>query len=268
MPMPPGEPMPIDRADSSGLPEGGADVDNHVPVRTTGAIALILAVGIVAGLAAWLAGEASLDAIKPARRPHNARGITLEVVHPRDRDIADARNAALAFALLGAILGMGLGAAGGLARRSGRSAILAAISGLALGAISTAAISMALLPAYNTYRYSHPDEVSNNLIFPLLLHAAVWSVVGASAGAAFAAGRGERGLWPRAVQGGLVGAVVAAAVYELIGVVAFPAAGTTLFVSTTWPTRLLARLAVGTLTAVGIALAVAPSGGRPVAPTP
>ena len=103
---------------------------------------------------------------------------------------------------------------------------------------------------------------------PLLVHAGIWSVAGAVGGAAFGLGRGERGEWPRAALGGFLGAAAAAAAYELIGVTAFPGAGTTQFISSTWPTRLLARLAVGILASAGIALAIAPPRERPVTPAP
>ena len=264
--MPPVDPRLTDRSDSMESAGGGSGAHPLIPGRPVGPIALLLAAGIVAGLAAWLAGEAGLDAIKPARHPLNSRGIILDVVHPRDREIAEARNAGLAFSLLGASFGMCLGATGGLARRSGRAAILAATLGLASGAVACAAISMVVLPGYNAYRHDHPDEASRDLILPLLVHAAAWSAAGGAGGAAFAFGLGKQGLWPRAIVGGFVGAVVAAGVYELVGVAAFPSAGTTQFVSSTWPTRLLARLAVGSLAAAGIAVAVAPPGARPVTP--
>jgi hypothetical protein len=227
---------------------------------------LILAAGVVAGLAAWLGGEVCRDLIKARRHAVNSKGIILNVVSPRDQDLADARNAGLAFAWLGAVLGACLGAAGGLARRSGRAAMSAAFFGSVVGAVACAALSLAFLPLYDAYRHRNPDEASRDLIFPLLVHAGVWSAAGAAGGAAFGLGMGKRGSMSRAVLGGLVGAAIAAAVYELIGVVAFPDAGTTRFVSLTWPTRLLARLAVGTLTGAGIAIAVAAPRERPVTP--
>ena len=59
------------------------------------------------------------------------------------------------------------------------------------------------------------------------------------------------------VLGGLAGAALGALAYELIGVVAVPAGQTTRFISATWQTRLLARLAVTTLAAAGVTLAAA-----------
>ena len=136
------------------------------------------------------------------------------------------------------------------------------------GAVASAAMSAALLPLYNAYRHRDPDAASRDLLFPVLVQAAIWSCAGAAGGLAYAIGRGERCLWPRAVSGGLSGAVVAAAVYELIGVMAFPDSGIAQFVSWTWPTRLFARLAFGILAAAGIALAIAPPREDQPAPAP
>ena len=234
--------------------------------RSKSPVALILAAGVLAGLVAWLGGEACRDLIKARRRAVNAKGITLSVVTPRDQDVADARNAGLAFAWLGAALGACLGGAGGLAGGSGRRAMSAAGFGSMAGVVGCAAMSLALLPLYDAYRHRNPDEASRDLIFPLLVHAGVWSVAGAVGGAAFAMGAGRRRLLPLTVVGGLVGAAVAAGLYELIGVVAFPDAGTTRYVSLTWPSRLLARLAVGSLAASGIAFAVVNPHERPARP--
>jgi hypothetical protein len=125
-----------------------------------------------------------------------------------------------------------------------------------MGATGGASISLTLLPAYNHYKALHPDEAARDMILPLLVHAGVWSTVGALAGLAFGFGLGDRRLLPRAVLGGLAGAGLGSVVYELIGATVFPAAQTTQFISATWETRLLARLAVTILAAAGIALTI------------
>ncbi len=138
-------PGPVNGPDSGALPTG---TNGGRPTAPGGPVAVILAAGVIAGLAAWLGGEACRDLIKGRRHAVNSRGIILNVVSPRDQDIADARNAGLAFAWLGAVLGAILGAAGGLARRSGRAAMAAAGVGLVAGAVACAAVSMAVLPLY------------------------------------------------------------------------------------------------------------------------
>jgi hypothetical protein len=216
---------------------------------------LTLVAGAVAGFLAWLGGEASLDRIKPPRHAVNSKGLVLNLTNRHEIAIADAKNAGLAFAILGASLGVGLGVAGGLVRRSGRAAMSAALVGLVVGTAGTATISLALLPAYNNYKTQHPDEAARDLILPLLIHAGIWSVVGASGGVAYGVGQGSWRSLPPIVLGGLAGAAIGTMAFELIGAAAFPAAQTTQFVSATWLTRLFARLCVTLLAAGGVALA-------------
>ncbi|MHC5539588.1 hypothetical protein ACYOEI_15325, partial [Singulisphaera rosea] len=131
-------------------------------------------------------------------------------------------------------------------------AIRAALIGLGVGAVLAAATSAVLLPWYRAYAEGHPDEASNDLVFPLLVHAGIWSTVGGSAALAFGLGLGERGRLPRIVVGGMIGAGFGTIVYEVLGAIAFPSALTAQFVSITWETRLIARLAVTTFAAVGV----------------
>jgi hypothetical protein len=55
-------------------------------------------------------------------------------------------------------------------------------------------------------------------------------------------------------MGGLLGAALGTAVYEIVGALAFPMAGTPWVISATAGTRLLARIIVTTLAAEGVAL--------------
>jgi hypothetical protein len=243
--IPPTIPMVVPRQETGNLSVVGAGSAKRWTVT--------LLAGVVAGLVAWLGGEACLNRIKPPRHAVNSKGLVLNLTDRREVAVADAKNASLAFAFLGASLGAGLGVAGGLIRRSGRAATAAGLLGLVVGASAGAGISLALLPPYNSYKAQHPDEAARDVILPLLVHAGIWSAVGASGGLAFGLGA-RRGL-PWIVLGGLAGAALGAIVYELIGAVAFPAAQTTQFVSATGPTRLFARLAVTILAAAGVALA-------------
>jgi len=247
---------------------GSSDVDptraGDSPVGPARVWALAVAAGVVAGLAAWLGGEACVQLIKPPRHEVNSRGIIVTVTDRREVAVADAKNAGLAFALLGAALGAGMGLAGGFARRSVRGALSAGLLGMAAGAAGGAGMSLALLPRYNAYKERHPDEASRDLVLPLLVHLGVWSTAGAAGGLAFGVGVGVRGTLPKVICGGLVGAAIGAATYELIGAGAFPAAKTAQFVSVTWQTRLLARLGVTVLAALGVALAAGEQRNRPV----
>ncbi len=222
-------------------------------------VKLTLAAGLLAGLVAWLGGEASLNVIKPPRHSVNSKGVVLNITNRREVAAANAKNAGLAFSLLGASLGAGMGLAGGLSRRSTRVAALASLLGLAMGAAGGAGMSLALLPLYNEYQARHPDEAARDLILPLLVHAGIWSGVAAIAGLAYALGLGERRWVPRIMLGGFIGAALGTVTYELLGALVFPAAQTTQFVSATWATRLLARLAVTIASSAGVALAASES---------
>jgi len=67
------------------------------------------------------------------------------------------------------------------------------------------------------------------------------------------------------VLGGLVGGLLGAVVYEMLGAFAFPMAATTKPISETWGTRLIARLSVAILAAVGDAWGVNESRPRDIA---
>ena len=218
--------------------------------------ALAMTAGLLAGLVAWLGGEACLNLIKPPRHAANSKGLVLNVTDRREIANVEAKNAGLAFAILGGSLGLGFGVAGGLTRRSRRAATIAAVLGLVVGAAGGAGMSLALLAPYNHYKARNPDDAARDLILPLLVHAGIWSAVGSLAGLVYGFGLGERRRLSRIVLGGLAGAAFGTVAYELIGAAAFPAAQTTQFVSATWPTRLLARLAVAVSAAVGVALAI------------
>ena len=226
------------------------------PVRSAWCVTLTLAAGLLSGLVAWGLGEVCLDRIKPPRHAVNSKGLVLNVTDRREVAVADARNAAVAYTFLGAALGAGLGMAGGLSRRSSvRSAANATLFGLVAGAATCAGLALVLLPLYNGYKARNPDEAVQDLLLPFLIHAAVWSSAGASAGVAFGMGLGDRRIVADLAMAGLVGAVLGTVGYELTGAILFPAAQTSRFVSLTWPTRLMARLAVTIFVAAAVALA-------------
>jgi hypothetical protein len=198
-----------------------------------------------------------LNAFRPPTHEVQMMGLTRSVASPEDQAAADAKNAALAFAALGATLGAALGAAGGLAWGSGRSAVRAGLIGLVVGAAAPAAPSLVVLPLYNAYEQRHQEEASRDLTYPLLIHLGIWSAAGAAGGLALALGLGARGRVAGCVLGGLAGAALGAATYEFLGAAMFPAARTARFVSETWPTRLMARMLVSVLATAGAALGVA-----------
>ena len=113
-PIPPPSPIAI--------PTGEAGTSPVVPVRPAALWALVLGAGVLVGIAAWLGGEASKSVIKPRLQEGTSRGRTIRVASRHDQAVADAKNAGLAFALLGGLLARGWAWRAGLARRSGRAA--------------------------------------------------------------------------------------------------------------------------------------------------
>ncbi len=256
--MEPNDPTPTPPSPSTGSPPVAPEMSSDRPVSRARLWACVLGAGLAAGLASWVVGEGCVELIQPPRHAVNSHGLTLRITSRQEEATAVARNAALAFLILGAAMGIGLGTAGGLARGSRRAAGRAACSGLVLGLVATGMMSAALLPAYTAYQRRYPDDAARDLLLPLLVHAGIWSAAGAAGGLALALGLGlcDRRLMARAALGGVLGAAVGTVIYEFVGAV-FPEARTARFVSATWETRLMARLAVAILAAVGAAMVVA-----------
>ena len=93
------------------------------------------------------------------------------------------------------------------------------------------------------------------------MHGAFWIPIGAAGGLALGLGRRDR--IASALVGGAFGALVGTVAYEMIGGMVFPMAETGAPISLTGTTRLLGRLLVPTLAAVGAAMAIAPPASTP-----
>src|SRR5262249_13812765 len=145
-------------------------------------LAFAAVAGLVAGVASLVAGEIILE---------RYRGDLVQELTflPRPEDMqrwraARVNSAVLTFTALGGFLGLAMGLAGGLARRSTFAGASAATAGLLLGAAASAALSRVLV----SYFFETHDPQSNELLLPLLTHGAIWSTVGAIAGLVFGLG--------------------------------------------------------------------------------
>lgn len=223
----------------------GREVSRERLRRTQGLLAVG---GLLAGVLAFGVGEAVYNVIPAAAVTQTALGLTRLTPTVATENAAQARNGALAFGVLGLFLGGCLGLAGGLARRSS-FAIAAGGLGSALGFAAGVGASWILLPFCIASRIRYPD---NDLLISFVMHGAIWGLLGALAGLAFAVGLGERPLWVRALVAGFAGALIGAVAFDLIGVVAFPGAKTDDPISRTWITRLMARLLVTAATAAAV----------------
>ncbi len=195
-------------------------------------------------------------------------GQNIKKVEFEDQSVADYKNALVAFAWLGGLLAAGMGVAGGLARDSLPAALRAAALGLVLGVGAALVASAAFLPVYFRALDQSKEDLSRDLVIPLLTHAGIWAACGLAGGLALGIGMGGgRSGIAKATLGGLVGAAIGAAAYEMIGAFAFASRDhTTSPVSWSLATRLLARVLVATLAAAFAAIAVTTS-ARPPAET-
>ena len=202
---------------------------------------------------AFGAGEAIYELIPPRNDRIDTMGNIMFAPTAATMRTAETQNAALCFGALGICLGGCLGVAGGLARRSTAATLLAGALGAILGGAAGAGISLALIPIVFKLQ---PAQFDYELIGSVLMHGAIWGTTGAVAGLAFAVGLGRpRTLVVRwqPVSGGPVLGTIA---FDLIGAAVFPLASTAEPISTTWPSRLLARMlvAVGTAAIIMVSL--------------
>jgi hypothetical protein len=230
-------------------------------VQPTGKlVAWALGAGLLAGVASWLIGELVCNAFKPPLQIHHVMGQVIKKATFEDQSAADFRNATLAFTVLGGLMGAALGMAGGLARKSTVAGSMAAAVGVVLGSLMGAGASLGLLPVYFRALDVAQEELSHDLVLPLVIHGGIWAACGLAGGVAFGLGL-RTGVVQIAMTGigGLIGAALGAGIYELIGAMVFADDMTTRPLSLSWSTRLLARLLVATLAAVTAAAFVSPA---------
>ena len=177
------------------------------------AIGRALVVGVLLALAgAWIASTLAdrfriLENVEQGPKVRGAfQGTRLVIGNA-------AQNAAVAYALLGAILSLSLAiTAGGVLRRFALTRIATAgLVGFGLGGLFGGASSYALTPLYFN-RLETAD-----ITLSLLIHLAIWSAVGAAAGVAFGIGCGTRKAFAGSLIGGIIGGALAAFLFDICG---------------------------------------------------
>jgi hypothetical protein len=210
--------------------------------------AMVLGAGLLAGLASFGLGEATPALVPPsADLPPEIASSGQRAAAEMERRMSRSRDqvATLAYGGLGMVLGLALGAAGGLSRRSARGAITAAVVGAIAGGAAGAGATLALLPSYHAERAAAADEdATNDLLLALRTHGGIWVAVGAAAGLALGLGLGGGARTAKALVGGILGAALAAAIYEFAGALVFPTSQTFRPVAPSMGPRLLAHLGV------------------------
>ena len=227
----------------------------------------MLGAGLLAGTAAWLLGEATVELFRPTMVTMDTPAGRMTGASVQELTRTDMNNAALAFAVQGACFGLALGLAGGLARGSPRSGAVAGLGGAVLGGALALGTSAALQPVY--YRNVQLDQIDQGLAVPMLVHGGIWGAAGLAGGLAFGLGLGRgRSSIARAAVGALVGVLLAAFVFEVTAAMAFPKAATTRPLSLTPGSRLMAKMLASLLPAAGIAALLASRTSSAQAPTP
>ncbi len=213
---------------------------------------------VAAAAAAWPVLEANYNLRQPseeaASQAYDFRALNKETGE------ANSLNAAYSFGALGGLLGLGLGLAGGLGRRSATGALLGALVGAGLGLAAGVLPPFLLMPMAHMRR----EELLRDPALGFGIHLGLWAPLGAMAGLAYALGR--YGVSARhlvmGLMGGLIGATLGTLVYDIIGAVVLTLHSTqnpfaaTQPVDTKWlPTRLLCLGCVAIGSAIGAVLA-------------
>ncbi|MDR3637916.1 MAG: hypothetical protein P4L84_29190 [Isosphaeraceae bacterium] len=229
-------------ADSSKPPSNG-------PQRPRRLVPIVLAAGFVGSILSWTAGEGVVDQFKP-RRAAEATNTMAVQFESAELDRTAVKNAALAYGIQGAALGLVLGIGGAASGGSIRSALFAGSAGLILGGATAAGAAFGAFTAY----FQIVGGGQADLLPSILAHAGAWGPAGLVGGLALGLGLGKRDRLAKAVGGGILGAVAGAVLYDIVGSIAFPLNGTGEPLATAWPARLLAHGTVGLLAAIGAAV--------------
>jgi hypothetical protein len=216
--------------------------------------AFVLCLASIAGAAAWLGGERAHQLFKPSEESSSQR-FDFRALN-RELSLSGTRNAAVAFGLLGACLGLALSLTPGSSRRSTVRRLGSSLLGLLAGGTAGVAGSYLVIP----FHYEYKDPSGTEIGQSVLTHGMIWGLVGLGAGVAYGISRSRptRLTVFRSAQGGLIGALIGTVLYELIGGLAFPLARTTDAISASAWTRLLACMAIALGTAVGILMSQPP----------
>jgi hypothetical protein len=230
------------------IPAGDPEVVQPVPAGvdpiTSSRIrmwALAMTAGLAAGLIGWILAESALTKGTDRLRDKGRNVPLASTVALRD--------AIVSFGIQGALLGLGLGATGGLIGRSGRRAVLAGGAGLILGGLAGAGTARWLVPIY------FDNLNANDLTYSMEVNGGIWGAVGAAAGLAFALGLGGSGRLLLMAVAGFGGGLIAMTLFVFGGSIFLPRALADRPVSLTPESRLAARLLLTLLVAAGAVLA-------------
>jgi hypothetical protein len=220
------------------------------PRRAAQVWAIALVAGIVAGLLAWVGGELAQDTFKPRLyEVPNVFGAVSMQPTGASTNVAEYKNASLAFAILGGVTGLVMGLAGGVAGRSVGRGVIVGLGAQAVGALVGALASLVLLRFF--YRGLVPDL--NDLWLPVLIHGGIWMAIGAVGGFAFALGKGSARRLQAAIGAAVASGFFASILFQTLSARLLPDAESTGPMAGSASARLLAMLSVTVLIAIGAA---------------
>jgi hypothetical protein len=224
-----------------------SSADDAAPPRPIWRIAL--ACGAGAGIVAWTAGELTHGAFKPELVKQVTIAGTFIQPSLVTQNAADFKNAILAFSILGGVMALAMGIAGGLAARSIIRGLIVGSSGAVIGVLVAVGVTKLALPAF--YRRLAPDP--NDVMTPMLVHGAIWTALGAVGAIAFAIGIKARREYFYIIVNSCVAAFSASFLYHTAAEGLFPAANSSEPIASAASARLLAAVFVTMLVAVGAA---------------
>ncbi|WP_169977127.1 hypothetical protein [Tautonia rosea] len=230
--------------------EGAPEVGSRIPEsglpahsRESSRVSVALAAGLVAGLLAWLGGEA-IVALKTADQTFVPANQGQIAQHDALIQQATIFKSTASFAILGAAVGLAMGIAGGWLRHSSSSSLTTGIAAAILGALVTAGVAWVSLPMF----LKDTEQLGESMLAPILMHGLLWAPVGLVGGLAFAIGLGRPpAMLLQGAIAGVIGAVFGATIYDIVGALVLTSENTAMPLSEGWGSRLLARMCVAVL---------------------
>ena len=216
--------------------------------------AIALTAGATAGLVSWITCEWVHDVFRPrliAIPQWEALWMEPSV---ESQYAAELKNAALTNAVLGCAVGFAMGLAGGLGARAASRGIFVGLGAQAAGLLVGALAALAFIPVFHPVSPRPFQTVTTDVWLPLMSHASVWGSIGAVGGAAFSIGSGYKPRFRSAIGSAIVGALLAAVLFQLIGTCLPLDAGATGPVARWSVVRLMAMLLPNLMIAAGAAL--------------
>ncbi|QEH34026.1 hypothetical protein OJF2_25590 [Aquisphaera giovannonii] len=209
--------MAIDPEPPSGPPEASSIRPAAAPA-TAASPRLVLFVALIAGLAAWLAGESPPVIRPPEAVKTDVMGFSVVSQTAESARAADRMNAVRYFGLSAAIAGLAMAWVGSIL---GRGSLLTKAMVVLFGAIACGSLAGLSMPLFE---YGHAMGLSE-MVDSMLVHLLLWLPVGGLVGLTLGLSGGRPREIPARMFAGMVGAGLGVVLYEMIGGIALPTGG-------------------------------------------